>query len=648
MIKLLIFFTLLLHGMCNAEGITLVPSHENSTRTVHVPNPITFSTQYKSFHHHTAQPQYDLHRMSREQLMWYFTINNYTEGEILSKPLLYMNAAYLTLVKQLPRYPEFVERYYKRYSAYGRLFKIWQTINFRYCKGLAKQFERLHTECKEQQDKDACNTTAKHAYISELKRVENILKDGSHHLRSDNHINARLEAITLSQKKPEGTLRTPHVSNDSINFATRYGITEADITHVTMNHYEYQLHTEFIAHIQNTLTLQTKYVLCEPNIFIDALGNSIALGIKSNYVHNPEWATRWSDFCYEALEIVTGIGEGILLGSYNTINAVMDPVRTLTNIAHGVCMLGSLTARTLGTLAHWHTLIEQGEYDQYGTEIDAISEHLICMATTIKEHATHMPKREIAKQITACGTEWILMEQMFNLGYTLCSNLGHTIKKTIQYLKDEGPAGEFALATTDGILLKASENINSSGGNVKNLVSNTSELLGIAIAEYTTTLQAELEIIRKSLDNKVKGFLECANKYLKPEYEHILGINTISGRNGISKIGGFHHDGMHSFRKSGILEFVDLAKTESGFYKANIFSAGRYIDTKTFFPAHWTRKQVMEKILETCESFIKNGQLPTLTKDGKYLIKHMIENGVEIEIYITKSGHIKTAYPVLK
>jgi hypothetical protein len=307
-----------------------------------------------------------------------------------------------------------------------------------------------------------------------------------------------------------------------------------------------------------------------------------------------------------------------------------------------------LTARTIGTLAHWNYLIEHGEYLECATEMYAIGEQLVSVAASIKDSTSQMSNRDIAKHITAFGTEWILTGQMFVVSHTLCSNLGNTIKRTIKFLKDDGSAGEFALATTDGLLFKASENVNNSGGEVENLIRNTSELLGTAIAEYTTTLQTELEIIRKSLDNKVKGFLECANKYLKPEYEHILGINPISGRNGISKIGGFHHDNMHSFRKSGILEFVDLAKTESGFYKADIFSAGRYIDTKTFFPAHWSRKQVMEKILETCESFIKSGLQPTLTKDGKYLIKHMIENGVEIEMYITKSGHIKTAYPVLK
>lgn len=83
-------------------------------------------------------------------------------------------------------------------------------------------------------------------------------------------------------------------------------------------------------------------------------------------------------------------------------------------------------------------------------------------------------------------------------------------------------------------------------------------------------------------------------------------------------------------------------------YKADIFISGRYVDTKTFFPAHWSRREVIEKIYATYEDFIKCSMHPALTKDGKYLIKHIVEKGVEIEMYITKNGRIVTAYPVLK
>jgi Bacterial EndoU nuclease len=607
-------------------------NNNQTTHTVYVPNPVTFSTEHKSFHRHTAAPQYDLNRMNTAQLAWYFHAQGYTESQILSYPGLYMNQAYLALAKQLPRYPEFVKKYHSELRA---------------------QQEQEARENKETQDRAA--------YICELQRVERILSDGlslksistnDHTTRGDElrmagH-KARIEKIQIAQQRPERELHQLQINQEAIDFVTAYSITEQQITHVTMNSYEYQLHKEFVSHIHDTLALQKKYAVDGQNIFIDALGDGISLGIKSNHLHNPEWATRWSDFCYEATEIVQGIGEGILLGSYNAVDMVIRPVHTLVRIVDGICMLGSLTVRTIGTLAHWNYLIEHGELMQCATEMCEVGEQLDNIATTIYEHTSQMSNRKIAKHITAFGTEWVLTGQMFAMGHALCSKLGNTIKRTIKFLKNEGAAGEFVLATTDGVLLQGSKNVNMGGHDVKNIIHNTSKLLGLTITEYMTVVKAEIEIIRKVLDNKVKGFLECANKYLKPEYEHILGINPIFGRNGISKIGGFHHDYTHSFRKSGVLEFADLIKTETGFCKADIFEAGRYVDTKTFFPAHWSRKEVIEKIYSVCEDFISSGMQPILTKGDKYLIKHIIEEGVELEMYITKNGRIVTAYPVLK
>jgi hypothetical protein len=68
----------------------------------------------------------------------------------------------------------------------------------------------------------------------------------------------------------------------------------------------------------------------------------------------------------------------------------------------------------------------------------------------------------------------------------------------------------------------------------------------------------------------------------------------------------------------------------------------------TFFPADWSREKVVDKIYEAYNSFIKSGMKPTATKDNKYLIKGMIEEGFEIEMRITKNGHVVTAYPILK
>ncbi len=641
----------------------------NSTHTISVPNPIAFSTQHKSFRHHTTAPQYDLNRMSTEQLAWYFASQNYTEADILSHPMLYMNPAYLALVKQLPRYPEFVKKYYEDYRKYKGLRSLLGKMNFCYRHGMRDQFAFLYQECEKERiaqeirvqkekEREAAHkkeeqakkeAAEREAYIQELKRVENIVSDSPcKRLVTYNH-QKRIDTIRYAQQHPERTKRQLKTSAEIFDFVGQHGITEKQITEPLMNAYEYQVHKEFISHIHSALALRRKHAIDGENIFIDALRDGIAIGIKSNYIHNPEWATRWSDFCYEATEIVKGIGEGVLLGSCNAIDMVMHPVRTLVRIADGVRMLGSLTARTIGTLAHWNYLIERGEYLQCATEIYAVGEQLIDMATAIHEHTSQMSNREIAKHVTVFGTEWVLTGQMFAMGHRLCSKIGGTIKNVIRFLKDEGAAGEFALATTDGVLLKASENVNKGiGGGVNNLVRNSNAILEAAHKQYMIMLEAELESLRTLCDNKVLDTANFGNKYLKPQYKHILGMELEFSRRGIPQIGGFHHDFMQTIEKSGVFRFADKIVHESGFYSAELYCGENFVKNITFFPANWSRKQVIETIYETYTNFIKNGMKPILESNGKYRIDAVLNEQVNIRMHITKDAIIKTAYPILK
>ncbi len=637
----------------------------NSAQTIHISNLIIFSTQHTSLRHHTAAPQYDLNRMSTEQLAWYFAAQNYTEADILSHPMLYMNPAYLALVKQLPRYPEFVEKYYDDYRKYKGLRSLLGKMTFCYRHGMRKQFAFLYQECEKervaqevlvQQEKECeaaqrkeeqvkKEAAEREAYIHELKRVENIASDSPcKRLAVYNH-QKRIDTIRYAQQHPERAKRHLKTGTEVFDFVVQYGITEKQITEPLMNAYEYQMHQEFISHIHSTLAVQRKHAIDGENIFIDALRDGIVLGMKSNYLHNPVWATRWSDFCYEATEIIKGIGEGILLGSYNTVDMVMHPVRTLVRLVDGARMLGFLTARIIGTLAHWSHLIDRGEYLECATEMYAIGEQLIDMAGVIHEHTAQMSNREIAKHVTAFGTEWVLTGQMFAMGHTLCSKLGGTIKNVIRFFKDEGAAGEFALATTDGVLLKASENVNKRSGGVNNLVCSSNAILEAAHAEYMAMLEKELEPLRLLCDNKVLDTARFGNKYLKPEYEHILGMDLYFSRRGVPQINGFHHDFMAAIEKADVFKFVDKVVYENGFYQARIFYGEEFVKHITFFPSDWSRRQVIEKIYEAYSNAVKSG-VSFKEQGGKYIVEALTGEGVKIRMYITKNGTLKTAYPV--
>jgi hypothetical protein len=118
-------------------------------------------------------------------------------------------------------------------------------------------------------------------------------------------------------------------------------------------------------------------------------------------------------------------------------------------------------------------------------------------------------------------------------------------------------------------------------------------------------------------------------------------------RLGVPQISGFHHDLLNAVEKSGMFEFANKIIEKGGFYTADLFHQGQFVKSISFFPAHWPREKVIEAIGEVYDNFIKSGEIAELLSNGKYRIVGALQNGIKIEMYITKKGKITSAYPLL-
>jgi hypothetical protein len=202
------------------------------------------------------------------------------------------------------------------------------------------------------------------------------------------------------------------------------------------------------------------------------------------------------------------------------------------------------------------------------------------------------------------------------------------------------------MVTAEGILFR-SDNMKQLGSAAKEVISDSRKLLESARTGLLANLEKEMTYLRTLFDGKMKEFAACANKWLKIDYEHIFGMEFIFGRNGLKKVCGFHHDIMNFLEKSGIIEFANKIVYENGFYKATLRQNGNMVKkTAIFFPAHWSRKKVIETIYEAYENFIKSDATAEIEK-GKYLVRGFTNEKVTIEMYITQKGRIITAYPIL-
>ena len=214
----------------------------------------------------------------------------------------------------------------------------------------------------------------------------------------------------------------------------------------------------------------------------------------------------------------------------------------------------------------------------------------------------------------------------------------HNEQKAVQIAAcAEGVAGNMGMAVIEG----------AQAGAARAVLNEAQLLLQNFHIDLMTKLEPEIAVLKVVFDNRVKGFGEFANKYIKIDYEHILGMDLSFSKRGILQIGGFHHGFMHVVKKSNMFEFVDEVIHASGFYKAKVFHKGYFVKEITFFPADWSREKVINSIHEAYDSFIKSGMAPFVESNGKYRIEGYTKNGIQVRMYITKKGLITTVYPLL-
>jgi hypothetical protein len=104
---------------------------------------------------------------------------------------------------------------------------------------------------------------------------------------------------------------------------------------------------------------------------------------------------------------------------------------------------------------------------------------------------------------------------------------------------------------------------------------------------------------------------------------------------------------METIKKSGLFKIIHKKIETNGCYIADIIVDGTCIPGKTFFPQDWPRKKVISKIYEAYENFTQSGAIAKNELGGKYIIRGITQEGIEIEMFITKDGQMTTAYPIV-
>jgi len=199
--------------------------------------------------------------------------------------------------------------------------------------------------------------------------------------------------------------------------------------------------------------------------------------------------------------------------------------------------------------------------------------------------------------------------------------------------------------TAEGVVFQMSNGMKDFNKGPREIINSSKALLESVYAPIAEILKAEIELLKNI--KLPYGFAEFSHKPIRIAYKHILGMEIDLTKKGKIALGGFHHDYQNAIEASKVIDFVNKAVNEYGYYSAQLFENGNYIKDASFFPAHWSRKQVADKICEAYSNFIKSGANIMKESGGKYHILGLTNEGIEIKMYVTKAGEIPTAYPLL-
>ncbi len=217
------------------------------------------------------------------------------------------------------------------------------------------------------------------------------------------------------------------------------------------------------------------------------------------------------------------------------------------------------------------------------------------------------------------------------------------MKHTIDTSLAENPIA----ITAEGIIIGPVEHLQKAGILTQEIICDSRTLLESVKTGLRSTIEPEL-ISLNNLFEGITGFGAFINKRIKAATKHILGIEFSWSRKGKPQINGFHHDYKRIIANRDIFNFEYKTITKYGFYKADIFYHGDLIKHgATFFPSHWTRKKVMQKIKEAYVHALENKSPIVITSQGSQ-IDGLIQEGVIIRMHITNNGVIKSAYPLLE
>jgi hypothetical protein len=382
-------------------------------------------------------------------------------------------------------------------------------------------------------------------------------------------------ARELAQAAP-ATMREYTLSARSKALLDQLDLEKASFTKLRGDQLQHALHAEFLDLMDTVVDMQDS---CAQSLTARDLTvflvSCIDTGCQANAQGDTAYASKIADFCWTAAEkignVCIGFGEGIVQIAVGTAHAVIHPLDTACGIAEAFNVIMPLFMEMVMSRGDHPSLDVNIEYGNFRRPLDPErAQQVVKFFDNLALSAKQASCRDVAREATAfvaplfagklcsAAARWVRSAAkcvaainarapgIVRLALTGAPEAAEVVAlaegaeigfsgNALQALAES----EVAQARAVGLAQEGVQAEKAAAAAVESLVSD-SKIASVVEVEQViasprkpyldiqnfviTELRQEIDALRFACDQKRKGFAECANKYLKIAYEHILGI----------------------------------------------------------------------------------------------------------------------------
>jgi hypothetical protein len=228
---------------------------------------------------------------------------------------------------------------------------------------------------------------------------------------------------------------------------------------------------------------------------------------------------------------------------------------------------------------------------------------------------------------------------------------GKGVRKIAQVVEAGAGKPKAVAVTPEGMMLDAAKVVETEGVAAKAEALKNPEQVVARQNRLIRGVRLKIEKLRNYFHQKIT---RVANpEFESANLEHLFGADKLvkerAGGAVDAKYSGLHHDKGWKLVKKGKIEFLSEAKVDpkTGAIKVERLKIEGIPlkEPKTFFPAEWSRRKVIDKIIEASKNIVETVDIG-ITCDQ---IVGITEEGMKILLVIRRADKfLITAYPYMK